>query len=38
MDEEEVVDIYNGILLSYKNYRDLAICDNRVGPRGSYAK
>ena len=42
MDKEDVVYInthtHNGILLSYKEERNLAIYDNMNGPRGYYVK
>ena len=38
MDKEDVVYIYNGILLSHKKEWSLAICDNMSGARGYYAK
>ena len=36
MDKEEVVHVYNGILLSHKKW-NLTVCD-MDGPRGCYAK
>ena len=38
MDKEDVVHIYNGILLSYKKEWNNAICSNMVGPRGYHTK
>ena len=37
MDKEDVIYIYNGILLSHKKW-NFAICDNMGGPRGYYGK
>ena len=33
MDKEDVVHIYNGMLLSHKQERNNAICSNTDGPR-----
>ena len=33
MDKEDVVQMYNGILLSHKKERNNAICSNMDGPR-----
>ena len=33
MDREDVVNIYNGILLSHKKELNNAICSNMYGPR-----
>ena len=41
MDErikEAVVCIHNGILFSLKKERNIAICDQKDGPRGHYSK
>ena len=39
MGKEDVVYIYNGIILSHKKEEwNLAICNNRDGPRWYYAK
>ena len=38
MDKEDVLDMYNGILLSHKEEWNLAICDNMDGPRGCQAE
>ena len=38
VDKEDVVHIYNGILLSHKKRRNTAICDNMNGPWEYYAK
>ena len=39
MDKEDVVHIYNGILLlSHKNERNNAICSNMDGPRDDHTK
>ena len=35
-DKEDVVHIYNGLLLSHRKEWDLAICNNIDGPRGYY--
>ena len=32
MDKEDVIQIYNGILLSHKKERNLATYDNKNGP------
>ena len=36
--KEDVVYIYNGILLSHRKEWNLAICDNTDGPSGYYAQ
>ena len=33
MDNEDVVHIYNGILLSHEKEQNIAICSNMDGPR-----
>ena len=38
MDQEDVVDIYNGILLSHKKEQNNAICSNRDGTRACHTK
>ena len=38
MDKEDVVYIYNGILLSHKKERNDAICSNMDGPRDYHTK
>ena len=38
MDKEDVVHIYNGILLSHENEWNNAICSNMDGPRNNYTK
>ena len=38
MDKEDVVHIYNGILLSHKKERKNAICSNVDGPRDYHTK
>ena len=38
MDKEDVVYIYNGILLSHKKLWNLAICDDMNGSWGHFAK
>ena len=38
MDKEDVVDIYNGILLSHKKEWNNAICSNKDGPRDYHIK
>ena len=38
MDKEDVVHIYNGILLSHQKELLLNICSNRDGTGGDYAK
>ena len=38
MDKEEVVHIYNGILLGHKKEQNLATCNNMDGPRGYCAE
>ena len=38
MDKEDVVHIYNGIVLSHKKEWNPDICDNMDGPRVYYAK
>ena len=38
MDKEDVVHIYNGILLSYKKEWNIAICSNIDGPRDYHTK
>ena len=38
MDKEDVVYIYNGILVSHKKEWNSAICSNMGGPRGHYTK
>ena len=38
MDKEDVVHIYNGILLSHKNEWNNAICSNMDGPRDYHTK
>ena len=38
MDKEDVICVYNGILLTYKKEWNLAIYDNMNTPRGYYAK
>ena len=38
MDKEDVVYLYNGILLSYKKEWNNAICSNMVGPRDYHTK
>ena len=37
MDKDDMVCIYNGILLSHKKELNLAICDNMDVPRGHYS-
>ena len=37
-DKEDVVHIYNGILLSHKKEGNNAICSNMDGPRDDHAK
>ena len=36
--KDDMIVIYNGILLSHKKECNLAICDNMDGPMGYYAK
>ena len=38
MDQEDVVDIYNGILLSHKKEQNNAICSNLDEPRDWHAE
>ena len=38
MDKEDVVHIYNGILLSHKKEQNNAICSNMDGPRNYHTK
>ena len=38
MDKEDVVHIYNGILLSHKKASNNAICSNMDGPRDYHTK
>ena len=38
MDKEDVVYIYNGILLSHKNEWNFAICNNMDGPGDCHAE
>ena len=38
MDKEDVVHIYNGILLDHKKERNNAICSNMDGPRHHHTK
>ena len=38
MDKEDVLPIYNGILLSHKKERNNAICRNMNGPRAYHTK
>ena len=38
MDKEDVVHIYNGILLSHKKERNNAICNNMDGHRDYHTK
>ena len=38
MDKEDVVHIYNGILISHKKEWNNAICSNKDGPRDYYTK
>ena len=38
MDKEDVVHIYNGILLSHKKEQNNAICSNTDGPRDCHAE
>ena len=38
MDKEDVVHIYNGILLRHKEERNNAICSNMDGPREYHTK
>ena len=38
MDKEDVVHIYNGILLSHKEEQNFAICSNMGGRGGHYAQ
>ena len=38
MDKEDVVHIYNGILLSHKKEQNNAICSNMDGPRDSHTE
>ena len=38
MDKEDVVHIYNGILLSHKKEQNNAICNNMDGPRDYHTK
>ena len=38
MDKEDVIYIYNGLLLNHKKEWKFAICNNMDGPRGYYAK
>ena len=38
MDKEDVVHIYNGILLSHKKKRNNAICSNMDGPRDCHTE
>ena len=36
MDKEDVVHVYNGILLSHKKEQNFAICSNTDGPRDDH--
>ena len=38
MDKEDVVHIYNGILLGHKKEQNNAICSNMDGPRDCHTK
>ena len=38
MDKEELVHIYNGILLSHKKEQNRAICRDMAGPRDCYTE
>ena len=38
MDKEDMVPIYNGILLNHKKEQKFAICDNIDKPWGHYTK
>ena len=38
MDKEDVVNIYNGILLSHKKERNWVICRDMDGPRGFHTE
>ena len=38
MDKEDVVHIYNGILLSHEKERNNAICSHMHGPRDSHTE
>ena len=38
MDKEDVVQIYNGILLSHKKERNWLICRDMDGPRDCHAE
>ena len=38
MDKEDVVNIYNGILLSHKKEQNNAICSDMDGPRDCHTK
>ena len=38
MDKEDVVHVYNGILLSHKNEWNNAICSNMDRPRDEHTK
>ena len=38
MDEEDVVQVHNGILLGHKKEQNNAICSNMDGPRDSHTK
>ena len=38
MDKEDVVHIYNGILLSHKKEQNNAICSNMDGPRDCHTE
>jgi len=38
MDEEDVVHIFNGILLSHKKEQNCAICRDMDGPRDYHAE
>ena len=38
MDKEDVVQIYNGILLSHKKERNNAICSDMDGPRDCHTE
>ena len=38
MDKEDVVHIYNGILLSHKKEQNNATCSNKDGPRDCHTE
>ena len=38
MDKEDVVHVYNGILLSRKKEQNNAICSNMAGPRDCHTE